>query len=122
MPTFEYIAKQSDGSESKGVIYGASLDSAVADLQKRGLEVHSIHSSSDAGMGGFVGGPSGATGSGATGREETSKRYEVPPVEGGDVAQGLQQRGAQQAGAAAGLGAVQHPGPHSATPISQTRP
>jgi type II secretory pathway component PulF len=55
MPTFEYIAKQSDGSESKGVIYGASLDSAVADLQKRGLEVHSIHSSSDAGMGGFVG-------------------------------------------------------------------
>ncbi|MCX6342821.1 MAG: type II secretion system F family protein [Fimbriimonadales bacterium] len=83
MPTFEYIAKQSDGSESKGVIYGSSLDSAVADLQKRGLEVHSIHSLSDAGMGGFVGGPSGATGSGATGREETSKRYEVPPVEGG---------------------------------------
>lgn len=42
MPTFEFLGTQADGQETKGIIYGSSLDSALAELQKQGVSVHSL--------------------------------------------------------------------------------
>ena len=42
MPTFEYTATDSAGQTSKGRMFSTSLDQAMADLRKRGLEIQQI--------------------------------------------------------------------------------
>jgi type IV pilus assembly protein PilC/MSHA biogenesis protein MshG len=42
MPTFQYQALKSDGETITGFVFGSSLDTAMGDLVKRGLNVQSI--------------------------------------------------------------------------------
>ncbi len=42
MPTFQYQALKSDGESVNGFVFGTSLDTAMGDLLKRGLNVQSI--------------------------------------------------------------------------------
>jgi type II secretory pathway component PulF len=42
MPTFQYQALKSDGESVSGFVFGSSLDTAMGDLRKRGLDVQSI--------------------------------------------------------------------------------
>lgn len=42
MPTFQYQALKPDGETVSGLVYGTSLDTAMGDLMKRGLNVQSI--------------------------------------------------------------------------------
>lgn len=42
MPTFQYQALKSDGEAINGLVFGSTLDTAMSDLMKRGLNVQSI--------------------------------------------------------------------------------
>lgn len=42
MPTFEYQATSADGQPVSGMVFGASLDQAVQDLARRGIQISSI--------------------------------------------------------------------------------
>lgn len=42
MPTFQYQALRTDGESVSGFVFGSSLDTAMGDLLKRGLNVQSI--------------------------------------------------------------------------------
>ncbi len=42
MPTFEYSATTADGQVTRGQMFSTSMDQAMADLRKRGLEVQQI--------------------------------------------------------------------------------